>query len=51
MSYLNTNYSWVREFKFQRGDNHKTAKMGCGLIKIFSRTTGLILTRLDTNHP
>jgi hypothetical protein len=36
----------------QRGDNHKNVKMVQGLLKIFfSRTTGPILTRLDTNHP
>jgi hypothetical protein len=35
----------------QRGDNHKNVKMGWGHLKIFSRTTGPILTRLDTNHP
>jgi hypothetical protein len=34
----------------QRGDNHKNIKMGWGHLKI-SRTTGPILTRLDTNHP
>jgi hypothetical protein len=36
----------------QRGDNHKNVKMG-GVInlKIFSRTTGSVLTRLGTNHP
>jgi hypothetical protein len=36
---------------FQRGDNHKNVKMGWGHLKIFSRTTGPILTRLGTNHP
>jgi hypothetical protein len=35
----------------QRGDNHKNVKMGWGHLKIFSRTTGPILTRLGTNHP
>jgi hypothetical protein len=35
----------------QRGDNHKNVKMGCSHFKIFSRTTGPILTRLGTNHP
>jgi hypothetical protein len=35
----------------QRGDNHKNLKMGCGNLNIFSRTTGLILTRLGKNHP
>jgi hypothetical protein len=31
---------------------HKNVKMGWCQIKIFfSRTTGLILTRLSTNHP
>jgi hypothetical protein len=35
----------------QRGDNRKNVKMGCGHLKIFfSRTTGPILTRFDTNH-
>jgi hypothetical protein len=36
---------------FQKGDNHKNVKMGWGHLKIFSRTTGLILTRLGTNYP
>jgi hypothetical protein len=35
----------------QGGDNHKNVKMGWGNLKIFSRTTGTILTRLGTNHP
>jgi hypothetical protein len=35
----------------QRGDNHKSVKMGWVHLKIFSRTTGPILTRLGTNHP
>jgi hypothetical protein len=35
----------------QRRDNHKNVKMGWGHLKIFSRTTGLILTRLGQNHP
>ena len=35
----------------QRGDNHKKFKMGLGNLNIFSRTTGLILNRLGTNHP
>jgi hypothetical protein len=34
----------------QRGDNHKNAKFGWGHLKIFSRTTGSIVTRLGTNH-
>jgi hypothetical protein len=35
---------------FQRGDNHKNVKIGWGLLKLsFSRTTGPIFTRLDTN--
>jgi hypothetical protein len=34
-----------------RGDNHKNEKMGWGHLKIFSRTTRPILTRLGTNHP
>jgi hypothetical protein len=35
---------------FQREDNHKNVKMGWCHLKIFSRTTGLILTKLCTNH-
>jgi hypothetical protein len=35
----------------QRGDNHKNVKIGWGHLKIFSRTTQPILTRLSTNHP
>ena len=35
---------------FQRGDNHRNLKMGWGNLNIFSRTTGLILTRLGKNH-
>jgi hypothetical protein len=35
----------------QRGDNHKNVKIGWGRLKIFSRTTGPILTRLGTVHP
>jgi hypothetical protein len=35
----------------QRGGNHKNVKMGCGILKIFSRTTGPVLTRLGKNHP
>jgi hypothetical protein len=36
----------------QRGDDLKNVKIGWGLLKIFfSRTTGLILTRLGTSHP
>jgi hypothetical protein len=36
----------------QRGDNHKNVKMGWGHLKIlFSRTSGPILTRVDTNYP
>jgi hypothetical protein len=34
-----------------RGDNHKNVKIGWGHLKIFSRTTGPILTRLGINHP
>jgi hypothetical protein len=32
----------------QRGDNHKNVNMGLGHLKIFSRTTGPILTSLGT---
>jgi hypothetical protein len=35
----------------QRGNNHRNVKMGQGHLKIFSRTTGLILARLGTNLP
>jgi hypothetical protein len=35
----------------QWGDNHKNVKMGWGHLKIFSRTTGPILTRLGINRP
>jgi hypothetical protein len=35
----------------QRVDNHKNVRIGWGHFKIFSRTTGPILTRLGTNHP
>jgi hypothetical protein len=35
----------------QRGDNHKNVKMWWGHLKIFSRTTVPILTRLGTDHP
>jgi hypothetical protein len=34
----------------QRGDNHKNVIMGWVHLKIFSRTTGPILTRLGINH-
>jgi hypothetical protein len=34
----------------QRGSNHKNVNMGWGHLEIFSRTTGPILTRLDTDH-
>jgi hypothetical protein len=35
----------------QRGDSHKNVKIGWDLLKIFSRTTGPIITRLGTYHP
>jgi hypothetical protein len=35
----------------QSGNNHKNVKIGWGLLEIFSRTTGPILTRLSTYHP
>jgi hypothetical protein len=35
----------------QRGDNHKNVKMGWCHLKIFSRTTWPISTKLGTNHP
>jgi hypothetical protein len=34
----------------QSGDNDKNVKMGWGYLKIFSRTTQPILTRLGTDH-
>jgi hypothetical protein len=33
------------------GDNYKNVKLGWSHLKIFSRTTEPILTRLGTNHP
>jgi hypothetical protein len=58
---LGTNYLWVKGIQvysnkepgppLQRGDNHKNVKIGWGHLKIFSRTTGPILTRLGTSHP
>jgi hypothetical protein len=58
---LGTNYIWVKGIQvcsnkgpgpLQGGDNHKNVKMEWGDLKIFfSRTTGLILTRLSTNRP
>jgi hypothetical protein len=56
---LNTNYPWVKEIQVcsnkgpgprQRGDNHKNVKMAWGHLKIFSRATWRILTRLGTDH-
>jgi hypothetical protein len=35
----------------QRGNNNKNLKIEWGLLKIFSRSTGPILTRIGTNHP
>jgi hypothetical protein len=34
-----------------RGNNYKNVKMGWGHLKIFSRTTRPIITRLGINHP
>jgi hypothetical protein len=57
---LKTHHPWLKGIQvcsnkgsgfIQRGDNHKNVKMGWGHLKIFSRTTGPILTRLGTNHP
>ena len=57
---LGTNYPWVKGIQvcsnkgtgpLQRGDNNKNFKMGWGNLNMISRTTGLILTRLGTNHP
>jgi hypothetical protein len=44
-----TNYPWMKGVRLcsgplQRGDNHKNIKIGWGHLKIFSRTTGSILT-------
>jgi hypothetical protein len=56
---LGTNYPWMKGNQvcsnkgpapLQRGDKHKNVKIGCDHLKIFSRTTGPILTRLGTNH-
>jgi hypothetical protein len=35
----------------QRGNNNKNVKIEWGLLKIFSRSMGPIITRLGTNHP
>jgi hypothetical protein len=58
---LRTNYPWVKGILVssnkgpgppQRRDDYKNVKMGWGNLNIFfSRTTGLILTRLGINHP
>jgi hypothetical protein len=58
---LITNYQWVKGIQicsnkgpgpFQRGDIYKNVKMGTwGHLKIFSRTTWPILTRLGTKYP
>jgi hypothetical protein len=57
---LGTNYPWVKGIQvcsnkrpgpLQMGDNHKNVKIRWCLLKIFSRTTRSILTRLGTNHP
>jgi hypothetical protein len=58
---LGTNYPLVKGIQLcsnkgpgplQRGNNHKSVKMGWGHLKIFfSRSIGPILTRLGTNHP
>jgi hypothetical protein len=36
--------------RLQRGDNHKNVKIRWGHLKVLSRTTGPILTRLSTSH-
>jgi hypothetical protein len=57
---LSTNNFWIKEIiklsnkgpdPLQREDNHKNVKMGWVHFKIFSRTTGPILSRFNTNHP
>jgi hypothetical protein len=58
---LSTNYPRVKGIQvcsnkgpsaLQRGDIHKNVKIGWDLLKkIFSRTTGPILSRLVINHP
>jgi hypothetical protein len=54
------NYPWVNGIQvcsikgpcpLSRGDNHKNIKLLWSHLKIFSRTTGPILTRLGTDHP
>jgi hypothetical protein len=35
----------------QRGNNNKNVNIRRGLLKIFSRSTGPILSRLGKNHP
>jgi hypothetical protein len=44
-------YSNKGQDPLQRGDNHKNVKIGCGHLKIFSRTKWPIFTRLGTNYP
>jgi hypothetical protein len=34
-----------------KGEIISNVKIGCGHLKIFSRTAGPSLTRLGTNHP
>jgi hypothetical protein len=46
----NSNLSNKGPSPLQRGDNHKNVKMGWCHFKIFSRTTGPILTRLGANN-
>jgi hypothetical protein len=44
-------FSYKGPGPLQRGDNHKDVEIGRNHLKIFSRTTGPILTKLSTNHP
>jgi hypothetical protein len=57
---LNLNYLLVKGIQIctnrgpgplERGGNHKNVKMGWGHLRIFSGTSGTILTTLGTNHP
>jgi hypothetical protein len=54
-----SNYPWIKGIQiysnkgpvpFQRGNNHNNVKMRWGHLKIFSKTTGPILTRLIANR-
>jgi hypothetical protein len=45
------NYTNQGPGPFQRGDNHKKGKIGCGHLKIFSRTRNPEKLRFRQKHP